>query len=281
MKLTCSIFPKFYQHLSLDELAEVVRGVGLDTTNLVVRDGYWCSKATLAKDVPTFVSTMKKHGMDVRFATAMFSADEVFADESLLSILSDNGITEYRMDYFRMTNNDPRKSWIDARARMEKLAQVCQRRNIRAVYQVHNGTLIPSASAAYHLVKELPSRWIGVELDPGNQAREGFESWMQSALLLKEYLVALGVKDVAVIRDPAGALRPDKGWRKDWAPLDEGVTNWHDVVAALKTIEFSGTLVWMPFYDEKDPQEMTRKLRREVAYLRRVIASVAPASTGG
>ena len=76
------------------------------------------------------------------------------------------------------------------------------------------------------------------------------------------------------VRDDSRAQAPDKGWTRDWAPIYEGVTNRHDLVRALAAIGFSGTFVFMPFYDENDPETMTKKLKREVAYLRDVLETV-------
>jgi sugar phosphate isomerase/epimerase len=274
MNIRWSIFPKFQKHLDVQALAALVREAGLDTTNLVIRDGYWVSRADLAAELPAFLRAMRGEGLEVRFATAGFSAEEMLADPAPLSLLADNGITEFRMGYFKGDGPDVRGALRNARHKLEQIVALCERRNIRCVYQVHHGTLVPGASAAYHLVEGLPARWIGVELDPGNQTFEGFENWGRSARLLGEYLVALGVKDSAVVRDPARAEEPGKGWSRHWCPLYEGVVNWYDVARALRSVDFAGTFVFMPFYDENDPAEQARKLKREVAYLRRVVAAV-------
>src|SRR5687767_4371131 len=100
MNIRWSVFPKFYQHLRLPELAGLIREVGLDTTNLVVRDGYWVSRKTMDRDLPVFMKAMRDAGLEVRFATAGFSPDELFADDTPLALLADNGIGEFRMDYF-------------------------------------------------------------------------------------------------------------------------------------------------------------------------------------
>jgi sugar phosphate isomerase/epimerase len=276
MKAIFSIFPKFYKHLNMQQLAELIREVGLDTTNLVVRDGYWCGGKTLAQDAPVFVKAMAAAGLKVEFATAGFGADEIIADDTPIRILADNGIKDYRMGYFQAKEVvDVRGALQAARAKLEKLAPICEKNKIRCLYQLHPGTLIPNPSAAYHLFQGLPSRWMGVEIDPGNQVYEGFERWLRSCRLLGEYCVAMGVKDVAVKHDPAKAAEPSKGWGMDWVPINEGITNWHDVVAALKEINFNGTFAYQPFYDNKTPDVMTAKLKKEVAYLRKIVKEVA------
>ncbi len=274
MDLTFSIFPKFYQTLRVPELAALVHEVGLDTSNAVVRDGFWVSESSLATDLPRFMTDMKSEGLDVRFATTGYSAAKLIADPSPLGIMAQSGITEFRMGYFKENDRGPRESLKQARQELQTLAPLCERAGIRAVYQVHHGTLIPGPSAAWQIVEGLPAQWIGVELDPGNQTHEGYEEWGRSLRLLGEYLVAVGIKDSTVSRDMTRAAMPDKGWTRRWCPLPEGVTNWQTLLTALDRNDFSGTLVFMPFYHENDPVLRTRALKEEVSYLRAQMAAV-------
>ena len=273
MKAVLSIFPKFYRHLDVASLASLVRDVGLDTTNLVVRDGYWVSESELADELPKFVRIMHEEGLKIQFATTGYSPQALLADPSPLALFAEYGIKEFRIAYFR-TEDNPRVAIDAARSALAALARLCEKYDVRAVYQVHHGTLIPSPSAAWHIVHDIPAKCVGIELDPGNQSFEGFECWDRSANLLGSHLVAVGVKDTVPVRDMSRLDEPSKGWRRDWAPIYEGVTNWHEVVRALKAIDFTGTMVFMPFYDENDPSAMTVKLKREVAYLRTILAQV-------
>src|SRR5688572_9525345 len=132
--MVLSIFPKFLAHLSVGQLAATVRDVGLDTTNLVVRDGFWVSRSNFAKDLPEFMCAARKEGLNVRFATAGFGADEVIEDPSLVARLAEHGIREFRTDYFRYTaGEDPRRAFDDARRTMARVASVCERHHTRAV----------------------------------------------------------------------------------------------------------------------------------------------------
>jgi sugar phosphate isomerase/epimerase len=274
MNLRYSIFPKFLQSLTARELAAAVREAGLDTCNLVIRDGYWVSKKALTAQLPAFLDVMRGEGLEVTFATAGFSVDELQADETPLALLREHGIAEFRMDYFKAPSADVRAALDDARRKMAVLAALCEKHGVRAIYQVHHGTLIPGATGAYHLVNGLDPRHVGVELDPGNQTHEGYEDWARSAHLLGEYLVALGVKDSRQHREPSRGDEPGKGWSRWWCPIDEGVVNWHSVLGALKSVGFSGTLVFMPFYEPHNVFAQLETLKREVTYLRGVEAAV-------
>lgn len=274
MKISWSIFPKFYQHLSVQELAALIREVGLDTVNLVIRDGYWVTPGRLAEETKAFVKAMDREGLEIHFATAGFMPADIVKDDTPLAVLADNGITDFRLGYFRVENDDVRQSLADARSRIEQLVPICEKRGTRAVYQVHHGTLIPHSMAAWMLVRDLPSEAVGVMLDPGNQVNEGSEDWRRAAMLLEEHWVAMGVKDMAWRRNEAEAGDPAKGWRRDWVPLPDGVVNWTAVIDAMRAISFHGTFVFMPFYDTAAPAKMTQGLKREVAYLREMVDEV-------
>lgn len=277
MNIAWSIFPKFYKHLSVPELAELIHTVGLDTTNVVIRDGYWVTRDTLVDSLPAFVETMRQSGLELHFATAGFMPDELIADPTPLAILADNGIREFRMGYFHCgKGQSPAEAIADARRQMEQLAELCRTHDVRAVYQVHHGMLIPGPWAVWHVVKDLPARHIGVMLDPGNQVFEGWDNWHRSAALLGENLTAMGIKDAGIYRDadPADPSE-NKGWRRCLeVTLDEGLVNWYEVARALKDHAFNGTFVFMPFYNPDQPDVMTAKLQREVRYLRKVFADV-------
>ncbi|MFW6061467.1 MAG: sugar phosphate isomerase/epimerase family protein [Planctomycetota bacterium] len=275
MQITWSTFPKFFRHLSAPQLAAMVREVGLDTTNAVIRDGYWSSKTDLAESLPAFCRTMADEGLKVEFCTAGFMPHEIQEDEGLLAVMAEAGIREFRMGYFQWdTSHTPAACLDEAKRQMEGLARQCERHGLRAVYQVHHGTLIPSAWAAWELVRDLPAEHVGVMLDPGNQTQEGWEAPKRSAHLLGKHLVSVGIKDGGVYRD-GDKTGLKKGWRKTLGvTLNEGMVDWYDVARALKSVDFAGTFVYMPFYDQGDPAAMAAKLKDEVAYLRDVIAAV-------
>jgi sugar phosphate isomerase/epimerase len=271
MNITFSIFPKFYRELNLDQLAGLIHETGLDATNLVVREGYWCDPASLARDVPRFVSAMDGHGIKVRFATTGYNLGELVKDSTPLQVLTDTGIHEFRMGYFDQSPNNARYAYSRARKDLELMAGLCSKHKIRAVYQVHHWTLISNASAAYHLIQGLPAEFVGIELDPGNQTFEGSEDFTKSVSLLGEHLVAYGIKDTRPVHHPERKLEPGKGWDREWCALDEGQVNWHDVVRPLAQQNWSGTFVFMPFYHEHDSSQRTPVLKREVAYLRKIV----------
>ena len=123
MKVTFSLFPKFYSSLDVKALAALVRGCGLDAVNAVVREGYWVEPDTFARDLPAFTEAVRAEGVDVHFATTAFSAESLDADATPLKVMADAGIRDFRMQHFREEDgnlafdvytkaSDPRAFWI-------------------------------------------------------------------------------------------------------------------------------------------------------------------------
>lgn len=272
MRITWSVFPKFDRELSVQSLAEHIRRVGLDTTNVVIRDGYWVTRDHMKSELPAFVRVMADAGLEVRFATAGFTSHEVLEDESLLAILKESGINEFRMGYFRWDKSlTPAECLEDARRELAAMIPLCAKHGVRAVYQVHHNTLIPSAWAAWSLVHDLPPKQIGVMLDPGNQLNEGWERWQPACHLLGDHLVAMGIKD---------GVRPNRTAKLEWAPCQDGSIDWAEVGQALLSVDFSGTFVFMPFYDRNDFNTRAVRLKTEVEYIRKVIDDAKESANG-
>lgn len=274
MKATWSLFPKAYREFNATQLAQLVHQAGLDSTNVVIRKGYPVEEDVLESTLPAFLQDARKEGIEITCASTTYTADEISGPNSPLAVLAANGIREFRMGWFPKADDEIPAVIHQAKADMDRVAEACQKHRIRAIYQLHHNTLITSPSAAFSLVKGLPSQWIGVELDPGNQSYQGFEPWPFSVGLLGDFCAWVGVKDTITWQEKSLIRDPDKGWRRSFAPISEGVTNWRRLIESLVATNFDGTFVFMPFYDEKDEAARTKKLCAEVKYLKAICSVV-------
>ncbi|MDA3961332.1 MAG: TIM barrel protein [Planctomycetota bacterium] len=273
MPITLSLLPKSLANLGPAELATTVRAVGLDTTNVMIRDGFACRPSHIAEDLPAFQAAMRAAGVTVTFATAAYDIEQLLADDTPLRVMADNGITQFRYNHLRTPN--PLAAVEQARGQLAQLSQRCLALGLKALYQVHHGTCVASGSLAWYLVKDCDPRGAGVMLDPGNQSHEGFESPYHSAQLLGPHLGAWGVKDLRWYRDESARSDPSKGWRRAWCRLDAGVVNWHQVVDACQINNFNGTMVFMPFYHRDDQPRLIDNLAADVSYLRQLLNAAA------
>jgi sugar phosphate isomerase/epimerase len=276
-----SLFPKSLAALSVPELAAFVRDTGLDNCNAVLRKGYWTDPDKLAHDLPEFTGAMRGEGLEISFTETDWDPAQLLAlpkVEETLELLHGCGIRDIRL---RQTNSGGKFGGVgDVRQELSELARafaqlsaLAERHPVRFIYQVHHKTLVSSPSALWPLLRDFSPNHVGAMLDAGNQAIEGFEDWLKSARLLGSHLVAFGVKDLAYTQDPAQASADTKGWRTEFRPITEGITNWRQVVAALRDIDFHGTFVFMPFYREATSASSLKPVvQREVSYLRSMLA---------
>lgn len=266
MHQVLSFFPKFLRGAEPKELARVVADAGLDTVDAVIRPGYWTPPDTLGDTLPGYVRTMADHRMTVSFAVTGFEPAMLAADPEPLAVMADCGITDFRLGWFERDGRPPRELLAEARSDLEVLSPHLEHYRLRAVVQLHFGTLIASPSAAWNLVYGLDPAHIGVQLDPGNQALEGYEEWNYACGLLDEYIASVSVKDVRPRLCSHGRRLVAE---YDWVPLSEGSLDWVAIAIALKSIDFSGTLELMPFYHPNDPAAHVRALAEDVRTLHR------------
>jgi sugar phosphate isomerase/epimerase len=148
------------------------------------------------------------------------------------------------------------------------VAKLARRHGVKALLEIHMGTIVPSASAARRLAGAFDPREVGVIHDAGNMVYEGFENWQMGMEILGPYLAHVHVKNGSwAIRagDPDGNLR----WRCDADSLRHGAVSWADVILALRRVGYDG---WLSLEDFS-AGATDEKLRDDVAYLRALLAA--------
>jgi sugar phosphate isomerase/epimerase len=115
---------------------------------------------------------------------------------------------------------------------------LARRYNLKALVEIHQGLIIPSASLTHRLVSHFDPAYIGVIYDPGNMVLEGFETYLMGLQLLGPYLALVHLKNAAFIRPESKPFL----WQPRWMPLDDGVVNIKQVLKDLVTIGYDGWL---------------------------------------
>lgn len=262
------LFAKFFKDLSQDELMQYCLQEGIDGPTAMVRDGYWTSPDRLKETLPGFVTCARAHGLEVRYAdTPIDFVDEKKAEEAY-DLLAQNGIELIRLAYIlRNGDADPRSFETIGLRFAEKACRFGEKYGVRSVIQLHGGFFPHNATAAWHMVRNLDPRYVGIKIDPGNNfAQEGYEHFPYQIRLLKEFIAALGAKDACALR--IGHGDECKGWVKPFAPAFAGQTDYPTVFSVLHEIGFNGPAVLMPFYNEDNLTRLKQDFTKEIAYLK-------------
>ncbi len=123
-----------------------------------------------------------------------------------------------------------------ARKGYAEVEEEARRTGVKALVEIHNGLICPSAAATRRLLDGLDPQWVGVIFDPGNMIREGMENWQMALEMLGPYLATVHVKN-------GGWLRGEDGkWAVREMSLAEGMVDWPAVIAGLRKVGYDGWL---------------------------------------
>ncbi|MGI5232617.1 sugar phosphate isomerase/epimerase family protein [Actinoallomurus sp. CA-142502] len=148
-------------------------------------------------------------------------------------------------------------------------AELARRYEIKALLEMHQGTVCPSASLAVRVVGELPAEHVGVIYDAGNVVLEGSEDPSMALQILGPYLAHVHLKNAAFTRPPGGGV-----WRPEWTPLDDGVL---DVPRVLDVLAAAGYQGWISVEDLSTDRPPADALRFNASFLSRHVACTGSA----
>jgi sugar phosphate isomerase/epimerase len=142
---------------------------------------------------------------------------------------------------------------------------------VKALVEIHHGTICPSASLAHRLVSGLDPESIGVIFDPGNMVFEGFEDYRIGAELLGPYLAHVHLKNAAFDRPEGGGT-----WKARWAPLEDGVVDFERLFETLRAVGYDRWLVIEDFSAARPSREA---LRHNLGFVRDLAQRVPAAGS--
>ena len=143
--------------------------------------------------------------------------------------------------------------FASAREFLAGVEELVRSHGVKVLVEVHHRTICPSASLAHRLVSAFDPDLVGVILDPGNMAQEGFENYRIGAELLGPYLAHVHIKNSAFERPAGGGV-----WEPRWAPLEDGVVDFGLVFEALEYVGYDGWLVMEDFSGVRPSREALR-----------------------
>ena len=123
-----------------------------------------------------------------------------------------------------------------ARAALKALERMARDMGVKALLEIHNGTIAASTAATRRLLDGFDPECLGAIFDPGNMVREGMENWRMAIEMLGPYVQHVHVKDIGWLRDKAGR------WHYVDMALDEGMVDWKQVIEGLRSIGYEGFL---------------------------------------
>ncbi|MEC0230478.1 sugar phosphate isomerase/epimerase family protein [Paenibacillus alba] len=156
--------------------------------------------------------------------------------------------------------NDLFKKAVDY---LYQVQEFSQQYGVKGIIEIHHNTITPSAGLAHRLISGFNPDYLGVLHDAGNMVHEGYENYRMGLELLGPYLTHVHVKNARWV--PTGEEQDGiKLWRSEWAPLDEGIVNYKQLLDDLKAVGYDGYLGIEDFSGQLGSQEMLTNFATKV-----------------
>jgi sugar phosphate isomerase/epimerase len=253
------VFSGVLPELTADEVCARLAQHGYDGVEWRVDGEYHFRQVTVDRDAPRIKALCDAHGLSVAGLTTYVRPDEEDAVRRLIDACRTLGCPRFRIF---SAGYDPAVGYFAlrdrTRAQLERLARRLEGTGVKALLEIHFGTIVASPALAFELLRDLDPAPIGV--------------------ILRVDLVH--VKIIRWERTPEGRWR----WRFD--ELADGQCDWAEVIAALRASGYDGWLslenLWrVPVrhtgYVDEDladaslpPRDIEQRLRDELAFMRRL-----------
>jgi sugar phosphate isomerase/epimerase len=265
-----------------DEVASAVKQMGYDGVDVNVRangQGHILPER-VAQDLPPFVATIRKYGLEVSAITPSITDADTPYTENILRTASELGIRHYWWGTFRYAAGKPIMQQLDElKPRVAKLASLNKKYGMTAMYHTYAGNAVgtPIWDLLY-VLKEFDPALVGFHYDLGHMTREGANGlWATNLRAAGAYVRGVSVKDFIWVKGDDGR------WRTEWVPLGEGLVQLDQFAAILKEIRFSGPIENQPEYPDGvggetqikiPPERVLAALKKDQEVLRKSLAGV-------
>ncbi|MBY5958010.1 sugar phosphate isomerase/epimerase [Membranicola marinus] len=229
-ELQIHLFSKHFQFLNYEEMAEKAAEMGFDGLDLTVRRGGHVEPEHVEQELPKAVKAMNQAGLQpVLMATNVNDAGDELS-QRVLRTAADQGITHYRMQYYRyLEDKTIPESIVHYQHQAEKLAKLNQKLGLMGCYQNHAGIRMGSSIwELYALIMNASEKGLGAQYDIRHATVEGGLNWSKGLQLIHPRIQSFVIKDFKW-------MEKDGKWFPQNVPFGEGMVEWKTYFQLLKS----------------------------------------------
>ena len=281
-----AVFTVGLPELTPEEAVATLRDLGYDGIEWRVTDqappsdgttGFWAGNrctwpfSTFVEDAPRIAALTGQAGLGMPSVGTYVGCEDPSAVERAMQGAVRLGVSQLRV---RVPGYDGGESYLKVRDRAlgqyREVVVLAQRYRVRALVEIHHGSIVPSASAAASFLRHFDPVDAGAIHDAGNMVYEGFEHYRLGLEILGPYLAHVHLKNARWL--PSGTRQDGSTeWRAEWAPVHSGVVDMEALFQALRAVGYDG---WVSFEDFSTEQPLRDRLRDNLAYIKQVAERV-------
>jgi sugar phosphate isomerase/epimerase len=242
MKL--AIFSKIGNHLPAPELCSLLAVHGYHGLEWQTNPEGHVHPDRLLADARAVDAAGRQHGLESLCLAGYLHTFEADQIETQLAAAAEIGCPHVRIWAPAYRGSVQYQELFEgARRDLERIAGIARRNGVRAVLEIHHGTIVPSAGLAYRLVEGTDPRDVGLIYDPDNFIREGRENWQMGLELIGPYLAYAQFKNASWVPgpDPSSPVA-SRRWICANADQEEGLVDWPAFLRVLRRRDYDGYL---------------------------------------
>ena len=200
-KLKVDAYSRHLQWLrGADEVAEAADEMGFTGVDITVRPypGH-VDPTKVATDLPPFVQTIRKHGLDVSMITCPITDADSPNAEQIIAAASSIGIQHYWWGTFRYEPGTPVMKQLDAlKPRVAKLAALNEKYKVKALYHTYSmpATVGCNVWDFLYVLRDFDPAHVALHWDVGHTSLAGGNgTWAESLRAAGPYVGGLSVKE--------------------------------------------------------------------------------------
>lgn len=275
-----AVFTVMLPELTPEEAAAELKAAGYDGVEWRVTTipperqaespSFWgnnrCTLAPTEADADRARALAEAHGLGIPNLGTYLEVGDLPALEQAMQVAQRCGAAAVRVGVGRMTAQTRYNAvFAPSRDYLAQAETLARQYGVKALVEIHHGTIISSATLARLLVDGCDPAHVGVIHDAGNMVHEGYEDYRIGLEVLGPYLAHVHLKNARYNRAEDGL------WRAGWSPLEDGVVDFKRLFAALREFGYDG---WYSFEDFSAARPAADALRHNLAFIQQVLAEV-------
>jgi sugar phosphate isomerase/epimerase len=234
-------FTESFQSWPIPKVCAKFREIGLDGLDLTVRSGGHIPPEKAVKELPPAAKAAKDNGVRIMMLTTGITDADADA-EGILATCGELGIDRVKLGYYRYEGFGNLLEQIDeARAKIERVAELARKHNVLACVHIHSGATIPgNGPAAYILLRDFKPGEVGAYVDPMHMTIEGgSDGWRQGLDLLAPWISISSMKN-CIWHNEGRDKQGQERWVARKCPVADGIAPIPDFIATLQNLGYHG-----------------------------------------
>jgi len=273
-----NLFSKHLQFLDYKEMASTAKEIGFDGIDLTVRPRGHVLPENAERDLPQAAAAIRSAGLDLKMMTTAVDDPKDPIDRKVLQYASQEGITHYRMNWYRYPDDQSLPSALSTfQKSTQSLAKLNRKLGLVGGYQNHSGLLVGATLwEVWKILQGSDPKHMGAQYDIRHATVEGGRSWMNGLRLIRPRIQSIVLKDFRWEGKGSGTKLLN-------TPLGEGMVDFKKYFRLLKEYKIEVPISMHFEYDlggaEKGKRELSisrdqvyEAMRRDIATFKRLWA---------